>query len=269
MPADAICCRTLCVGRSQFPLQIRLRGHMAQHAAPPVFQPAKHAAEDDRIDAFQLAAQPRLERNLACRPPASADTASCGRTGCSLPRPLRARNGANDSTSMNTGVTPRNCTLYARGIFQYPVMPQRAIQDLQVQQRRVAQHRESPFVGIAEEGNAFMLEHKRAGGKRAAPPISPAPLRACRTSRPADCNSSPGRTTRTGASAPPRRKNHAENPLAVPDDVSVRVAKRTAIALEVRSQQIRLHCAYDLPPGLLFLRRDGWNFAGRLRRFGL
>ena len=53
-----------------------------------------------------------------------------------------ARSRSNEPTSMNTGWAPFHCTLYERRVLEDQVFVERAANQLELQQRGVAQHRE-------------------------------------------------------------------------------------------------------------------------------
>ena len=68
---------------------------------------------------------------------------------------------------MKTGRAPRHWTLYDDESFSDQVLVERAAKQLELQQRRVAQHRERPLVRIRDERDALVLEDGgRAGDRR-------------------------------------------------------------------------------------------------------
>ena len=63
MPADLDLLAHAVIGGRKLPLKVCLCDDMAQHARPKAFDAAEHMAEHDRINAFEFAAQPWLERD--------------------------------------------------------------------------------------------------------------------------------------------------------------------------------------------------------------
>ena len=152
------------------PLQRVLRDDMHQHAGPQRGRAPRAAAAAPRPGCRRCCRAARGGSRRPYRPAASADRGTARRTGGSRPTARPCASASKEGMSMKTGSRAVPLDVVGGGILQDHALVERRAHQVEMQQRRILQHAEGPFVGIGDEGDARVL--------RARPPSRLRPRRA-------------------------------------------------------------------------------------------
>ena len=132
---------------------------------------------------------------------------------------------------MKTGWTPLPLDVVGGGVLQDHAGAQRCLEQIEVQQRRVLQHAEGPFVGVGDERDPRMLEHGSPVAAELQPRVALGPARSRRC-----CPARSARGRRRGAQALPVRQrlraDAAKDPAVAIEDRAVAVAVGARLELQ-------------------------------------
>jgi hypothetical protein len=149
------------LGRGVTALEPAVQDDVGQHSAPQQVAHRHRGARFGRGDAVDRAAQPGMERDPAVGLEHQGIEEERAELAVADPRLALAQALEGADVDVDRG-SAAPLHVVGRAVLEHQAGVERALDELEVQKRRVAQHPEGPLVRVGHERNALVLEHAGA-----------------------------------------------------------------------------------------------------------